>query len=174
MSIPQVANLRSSRWTVEGDEVLARLFKQGRSASEAARILGVTRNAVIGRWHRMGLNKGGRSNGTGPGRPKRSKDVAGGSRERAPQALRIKPPPVMFFKRQQPAPLPRTEVPKPIPLDGFFFILDLKGPVISQCRFPIGQSEGQYHFCAHDVLEGRPFCAYHSSICYQPLRGETR
>lgn len=53
----------SQAWRVPGRvETLSRLWKEGKSASEIARTLncGLTRNAIIGKIHRMGLSNGGR------------------------------------------------------------------------------------------------------------------
>jgi len=48
--------LGQSGWTPERLEVLIRLWEEGRSASEIADVLGgVSRNAVIGKAHRLGL-----------------------------------------------------------------------------------------------------------------------
>ncbi len=50
-------------WTDERVELLKRLWGEGLSASQiAAEIGGVTRNAVIGKVHRLGLSGRGKSN----------------------------------------------------------------------------------------------------------------
>jgi GcrA cell cycle regulator len=55
-------------WTDERVELLARLWSEGFSASQiAAQLGGVTRNAVIGKVHRLGLS--GRAKPNGPAAP---------------------------------------------------------------------------------------------------------
>ena len=45
-------------WTTEREDLLRKLWLQGLSASQIAYVMaGVTRNAVIGKAHRMGLPK---------------------------------------------------------------------------------------------------------------------
>jgi len=55
-------------WTDERVETLKRMWAEGQSASQIARELGgVTRNAVIGKVHRLGLSN--RVNGSSDGKP---------------------------------------------------------------------------------------------------------
>lgn len=56
-----------SSWTNDRVQTLTRLWRDGLSASQIARALagGVSRNAVIGKVHRLGLN--GRANPSPPG-----------------------------------------------------------------------------------------------------------
>ena len=78
-------------WTDERVETLKKMWAEGQSASQIAKELGgVTRNAVIGKVHRLGL-----SNRVGGGKEE--------AEEEAPVAT-AKPEPV-----QRPAPEPRPE-----------------------------------------------------------------
>jgi GcrA cell cycle regulator len=47
----------SDSWTQERIDQLIELWRQGHSAAEIGRRIGVTKNAVVGKVHRMGLPK---------------------------------------------------------------------------------------------------------------------
>ena len=86
-------------WTDERVETLKRMWNEGQSASQIAKELGgVTRNAVIGKVHRLGL-----SNRVG------GKDEDDDGASAAPAAT-TKPEPA---PRPEPAPAPRAEAPRP-------------------------------------------------------------
>lgn len=57
-------------WTTENDEKLKELWPQSMSTARMGEILGTTKNAVIGRAHRLGLA---RKKTASPGRPKVNK-----------------------------------------------------------------------------------------------------
>ena len=86
-------------WTDERVETLKRMWNEGQSASQIAKELGgVTRNAVIGKVHRLGL-----SNRVGG---KEDEDEAAPAL--APSAAAAKPEPA-----PRPDPAPRAETPRP-------------------------------------------------------------
>ena len=63
-------------WTDERVELLKKLWSDGLSASQiAAELGGVTRNAVIGKVHRLGLS--GRAKSANAGAPRQRKTRAG-------------------------------------------------------------------------------------------------
>ncbi|SHI58322.1 GcrA family cell cycle regulator [Wenxinia saemankumensis] len=84
-------------WTDERVETLKRMWNEGQSASQIAKELGnVTRNAVIGKVHRLGL-----SNRNGP-------EAAPAAPEPAPRAAAAAPPP------PSPAPEPAAPAEEPV------------------------------------------------------------
>jgi GcrA cell cycle regulator len=89
-------------WTDERVETLKRMWGEGQSASQIAKELGgVTRNAVIGKVHRLGLsNRAGGKDDEDEGTP---------TQVAAPTAVRPEPPP-----RPEPE-APRAEAPRPAP-----------------------------------------------------------
>jgi GcrA cell cycle regulator len=89
-------------WTDERVETLKRMWGEGQSASQIAKELGgVTRNAVIGKVHRLGLsNRAGGKDDEDEGTP---------TQVAAPAAVRPEPPP-----RPEPE-TPRAEAPRPAP-----------------------------------------------------------
>jgi GcrA cell cycle regulator len=78
-------------WTDERVELLKKLWAEGLSASQIANQLGgVSRNAVIGKVHRLKLSGRGRTSSAAP-RPKKSATPGGGSR--GPVSWDPAPPP---------------------------------------------------------------------------------
>ncbi len=148
-------------WTDERVEMLKRLWAEGLSASQvAAELGGVTRNAVIGKVHRLSLS----------GRAK----PAGGPRlhrPRAPRAPRAPRPSMIgntalkLFRAPQPRQMPVIEdVVVPIPLKATILTLSE-----TTCRWPIGDpTEEDFCFCGHTPRETGPYCEYHSRVSYQP------
>ncbi|SEN22873.1 GcrA cell cycle regulator [Loktanella fryxellensis] len=114
-------------WTDERVETLKRMWGEGQSASQIAKELGgVTRNAVIGKVHRLGL-----SNRVGPGGADPVEPVA----EVEPEVVDDKP--VMRTESATPA-----RVPKPDPGIVVAEELDENGIPISAARraiIPAGQ-----------------------------------
>jgi GcrA cell cycle regulator len=83
-------------WTDERVETLKRMWAEGQSASQIAKELGgVTRNAVIGKVHRLGL----------------SNRVAGGKDDEE----EVPPSPPARSRRPPPAGTPRPNPPNPAP-----------------------------------------------------------
>ena len=102
-------------WTDERVELLKKMWGEGQSASQIAKELGgVTRNAVIGKVHRLGL-----SNRTTTGAAKPDAKAAAPSAPKKPSKPKAAPPKAAA-KVAEPAPgaEPETEVEveaKPIP-----------------------------------------------------------
>ena len=107
-------------WTDERVETLKRMWADGQSASQIAKELGgVTRNAVIGKVHRLGL-----SNRGGPDVEEEAAPVVADpapAPKPAPEPVAAKPvpPPEPPRPAPQPAPAPQTAMPAaslPVPL----------------------------------------------------------
>lgn len=98
-------------WNDERVELLKKMWGEGRSASQIAKELGaVTRNAVIGKVHRLGL-----SNRVGTPGQAEANDMADALQE--PGSAPRTEPPVRATPAPQPAarPEPRTAAPAPAP-----------------------------------------------------------
>jgi GcrA cell cycle regulator len=134
-------------WTDERVEQLKTLWTEGLSASQIARVLGgVTRNAVIGKVHRLGL--AGRASPTRSDRPRRTSSHR--SVSRAPQVE------------------PEIVEEDPIVLDdgSFATVLTINDRM---CRWPIGDpSQNEFHFCGRNPKSGSPYCEAHARKAYQP------
>jgi GcrA cell cycle regulator len=160
-------------WTPDRVETLKKLWADGLSASQiAARLgMGVTRNAVIGKVHR--LNLAGRATQPRTAAPRAPREGRP-NRPHAPSmptagANALKP---MLRAEPMSRPLPLPE-PKPMRLvdlskDGRITILHLSDKT---CRWPIGDpGTEEFCFCGHGPRESSPYCEYHARIAYQPAQ----
>ncbi|MCW2393826.1 MULTISPECIES: GcrA family cell cycle regulator [unclassified Sphingobium] len=92
-------------WTDERIDQLRQMWERGMTASQIAEELGgVSRNAVIGKAHRLGLQS----------RPSPVK-AADSSRAAAPQSRKAAPPPAPAAPKVEAAPAPEPRVAKPQP-----------------------------------------------------------
>src|SRR3989338_8121113 len=101
-------------WTDERAETLKKMWAEGQSASQIAKELGgVTRNAVIGKVHRLGL-----SNRVGAGNGRDDGDEAEAPAAAAPAAAPPPPPRARPHPRRTaraPPPLPQRRPPRSCP-----------------------------------------------------------
>jgi len=158
-------------WTDERVELLKKLWAEGLSASQIATQLGgVSRNAVIGKVHRLKLSGRGRTSSSAP-RPKKTAS-SNGSRP-APRTSRQVTTTVgatalqARFDAEPDAHAevrPQQNVVIPIPLK-----LKLVELGERTCKWPIGDPMHEdFAFCGVDVGECGPYCSYHSKLAYQP------
>ncbi len=99
-------------WTDERVEILKKMWGEGQSASQIAKELGdVTRNAVIGKVHRLGLSN--RNGGGGSAPAEKPKADAAPARTEAAKPKPPKAEPVKAEAKPKPAkPAPAPEEPK--------------------------------------------------------------
>ena len=151
-------------WTEDRVGALKKLWLEGQSASQIAKQLGggVTRNAVIGKVHRLGLS--GRAT---PSQPARTTTTAF-----RPAKTRTTPPVQPSAPRRIEAVAPRPNVPvAPTPiaavaeLPGTATVLTLGAHM---CKWPIGDpSSRDFSFCGRRASEG-VYCVEHARVAYQP------
>ncbi len=152
-------------WTDERVELLKKLWAEGLSASQiAGQLGGVTRNAVIGKVHRLSLSGRAKAASNNP-RPRKVRT----STTRRPTrhyvsgntALKTHPSPA---PRRLPAPVPIEDIPVPIPLN--VPLLELTDEM---CKWPVGDPNTEsFGFCGHKHWNDLPYCEYHSRVAYQP------
>lgn len=148
-------------WTDERIELLEKLWNDGLSASRIADKLGdVTRNAVIGKVHRLGLSG-------------RAKCYIRNPLRRAPtiNARRLRE--LQVNPRRTPPAAPKAPARKPRPIATsieateaalMLTVLEL-GP--RQCRYPIGDpQESGFGFCGR-YAHG-PYCDPHHGRTHRP------
>jgi GcrA cell cycle regulator len=138
-------------WTDERITLLRALWTEGLSASQIAeRLGGVTRNAVIGKAHRLGLS----------GRPSPVKT----ERAAAPAA-------------SSPSPRPITVVPTP-PAVATQATVEADPPIRASlltitdrmCKWPHGHpGERDFYFCGRRTNPGQSYCAEHTVRAYQTV-----
>jgi GcrA cell cycle regulator len=168
-------------WTDERIDELRKLWADGLTASQIASSLGgISRNAVIGKIHRLGLS--GRIKATSQQVRAKKRRVAA---ER-PAYATPSPAPRRSFAvaagntalkavvvEEDAAPLARPEaVPAPAPRPAAV-IVPLREPVglmelkPSHCRWPIGHpGDPDFRFCGLKSPTGQPYCAGHAAKAY--------
>lgn len=158
-------------WTDERIALLKKMWKEGKSAAEIAKTLGkgVTRNAVIGKAHRMGLS-GRPSPIKKPAAPaKKEKEAAPKSKEPAKKEPRPSAP-AAGSQRVSAAIAKEVEEMKRIekevlPLNGGISLLELTERM---CKWPIGDPrEPDFIFCGRGIRPGTPYCPDHAAMAYQ-------
>lgn len=172
-------------WTDDRVELLKRLWAEGLSASQIALRLaeGVTRNAVIGKVHRLclaGRVTSGQSAAAQEARARKTSPVPAPVSAKSPvspllarsgtvgnTALKLdlvpRNAPVL-----EPTPLRLVDVAK----GGRITILHLTEKT---CKWPIGDPGNEaFCFCGHTPREGTPYCEYHARIAYQPAHDRNR
>ena len=149
-------------WTDERVETLKKLWLDGLSASQIAKQLGgVTRNAVIGKVHRLGLS--GRAT---PSQPQRPTFKA----PRAPRpAIAAAPAPRRTIETALPSHLPAPALIADEP--GTATVLTLGAHM---CKWPIGDpSSDSFTFCGRRSEREGPYCTEHARVAYQPQQKKT-
>ena len=159
-------------WTEERVEQLRRLWLDGLSASRIASELagGVTRNAVIGKVHRLGLSGRVKAPAAAVGvRPKPAKAVE--AEPQRPAMLPVRGN-VALAVQHQPAAMPlrrSTSEDRVVSMVENVTIMELRE---SMCRWPVGDpSSSEFRYCGGKAPIGEgPYCKLHSRMAYQPMQ----
>jgi GcrA cell cycle regulator len=187
-------------WTDERVETLKRMWNEGQSASQIAKELGgVTRNAVIGKVHRLGL-----SNRVGSGHDEEMAAPAPAPAAKPEPAPRPDPAPRAEASRPAaPAAAPAAPASNVTPLPVRKAIIPAGQPLPPQpslneispealasvrevekrakkltlmeltertCKWPIGDpATDDFWFCGLPSLPGKPYCEAHVGVAFQPM-----
>jgi GcrA cell cycle regulator len=157
-------------WTDERIALLKKMWKEGKSAAEIAKTLGkgVTRNAVIGKAHRMGLS--GRPSPIKKPTPTKKESAAAPAPRKEHGAKDVKKAAAAPAGKASPALAKEAEELKKIekevvPLGGGVSLLELTERM---CKWPIGDPrEADFSFCGRGIRVGTPYCPEHASMAYQ-------
>ena len=138
-------------WTAEREDKLRQLWKKGHSGSEIANILGnTTRNAVIGKAHRLNLEARSKT--------RKSSPKVNTEKDKAPE-----------IKNQK---LGRKARFKALLLDKNFEEENptkLEHLTDTLCRWPLGEKmEPATFFCGRKSVEKFPYCKLHLLYAFQP------
>ncbi len=156
------------KWTPERIAVLSRLWREGLSATEIAeKISGISRSAVLGKLHRLGLDESDRRTGSANSasknrrKPRRrlpdkvrqslygSLATRGGTKSGSSGGFRA-------FVQASVEPLPE---PKAGDVARVASVLDLEE---HHCRFPVSSG-----LCGDTKVSGLPYCEAHAKRCYR-------
>lgn len=153
-------------WTTTAIDLLRALWAEGLSTAEIGRRMGVTKNAIVGKAHRLEL----------PARPSPIRRVTdAGHVARRDQVRRVSGPTlpvadaVAEAVRTEPLdeatsaarPVPQLRaVPPPRP-----------AARVSTCCWPIGEpGTPSFRFCDDGALPNKPYCQEHASLAYVKVR----
>lgn len=168
-------------WTAERIDELTRLWKDGHSASTIGKMLGISKNAVVGKAHRLQL----------PSRPSPIRRGSSTSQPRRRQAsLQVPPTKITPIKeagsdeasaqqarevrsKVEQAPTepqigrPAPEKPK-VSRSQVTLARRKSAPLGAQnCQWPIGDpSDSDFHFCGEPAAAGKPYCDSHCEKAY--------
>ncbi len=146
-------------WTDERVSILKKLWGEGHTAAEIAKQLGgVTRNAVIGKAHRLKL-----SNRVSPIQQNKKPANSNKTIERKKMVVKAKAANTPSVQKK-PSVDPIVES-KPINKDDLYSLMDLQPRM---CRWPSGDPKEEcFGFCGDKTLPGLPYCAEHAKVAYQ-------
>jgi len=157
-------------WTEERVSRLTKLWADGLSASQVAADLGgVTRNAVIGKIHRLGLSGRAKPAASAASRIKRqtrgntgyaaTRTTRAAPRTRGATALKMDVDAEIRF-----TPKPVEDVV--IPISRKLTLMQLSEKT---CKWPTGDPQRpNFSFCGHNSKEATPYCEFHAKLAFQP------
>ena len=184
-------------WTDERVELLKKMWSEGQSASQIAKELGgVTRNAVIGKVHRLGLSN--RSGGAAPaaaaapapaGKPEaKAKPAARPAKPAEPEltsdsdtreTASAAPSPARKAIIPAGQPLPPQPSANEISPEALAKVSEIekKAKKLSllelterTCKWPVGDpATEKFWFCGLPVQQGKPYCEAHVGVAFQPM-----
>ena len=174
-------------WTDERVELLKKMWTEGQSASQIAKELGgVTRNAVIGKVHRLGLsNRAGASASPAPERKPAKAESPAKAEPKKPAKAETKEKVIEVTVSPRKAivpagqPLPPQPSANEIPAETLANVREVEKTAkkISlmelterTCKWPIGDpATDDFWFCGLAVQQGKPYCEAHVSVAFQPM-----
>ena len=187
-------------WTDERVETLKKMWGEGQSASQIAKELGgVTRNAVIGKVHRLGLsNRAGSGPAPAPAKPA-AKEKAAPAAKTEPKTAKPKTETKMPPAKQEPEldengipisaarraiipagqPLPPQPSANEISPEALAKVnevektakkISLMELTEKTCKWPVGDpATPDFWFCGLPVQQGKPYCEAHVGVAFQPM-----
>jgi GcrA cell cycle regulator len=160
-------------WTAKAIDLLRALWAEGHSTAEIGRRMGVTKNAIVGKAHRLDL----------PARPSPIRKEAGAAApapRRKPSARDAAVPAHRAAVQAPPSPSSSPPVPAPAPTPTAALaataapaaaVRHFPRASLRSCCWPIGEpGTREFRFCGAEADPGRPYCADHSAIAYVRAR----
>lgn len=150
-------------WTDDRVEHLKKLWEAGLSASQIASELGnMTRNAVIGKVHRLGLTGRAKSPSSGVPRQRKVRPAQHMMRINRPVSRGNTALAQAFAVEAEPEPVLYDNV---VPMSQRVNLMELRE---TTCHWPVGDPGNEdFFFCGGKALEKLPYCAHHSRVAYQ-------
>lgn len=165
-------------WTEERVETLRKLWADGLSASQIAAQLGsVSRNAVIGKVHRLKLSSRGRSNAGATRTKKAAQPTASVKTTKSVAPMRTMTTTVgatalKIVYDVEPVARQRPLENVVVPISRALQLVELTERT---CKWPNGDPLTEsFSFCGNDSAETGPYCQYHARIAFQPASERRR
>lgn len=181
-------------WTDERVELLKKMWGEGQSASQIAKELGgVTRNAVIGKVHRLGLSNRATSASPAKSEPKEKPAPAPKAEAKpkpAPKTEPARPAPAPAAETKPATPARRQIIPAGQPLPPQPSANEISPEALAKvneiekkakkltlmeltektCKWPVGDPATEdFWFCGLPVEAGKPYCEAHVGVAFQPM-----
>ena len=150
-------------WTEEMVARLRAFWNEGHSTAEIGRRMGLSKNAVVGKAHRLNL----------PPRPSPIRAKGSGSRPRNCGPTRTRGPSLPTLRPvadgTAPPRLP-AKAPTPAPAKSAIPVF-VRRTSRDPCCWPIGEpGTRSYRTCDAPAKPGKPYCAEHAEAAYVPVR----
>ena len=152
---PASSGTSTGTWNPERIEQLKSCVERGMTCSQIAAAIGVSRNAVIGKIHRLGL-----SSGRPAGAPARANCPPRARHPRGPTQRRL--------LRLAYAQASLDEIMSDVVVMSLHpcSLMDIDS---HQCRWPIGDPAAtNFLFCGNDAIAGLTYCVGHARMAYRP------
>src|SRR5580704_7023704 len=176
-SKPRIRTLGAARimsWTEQKIQMLKEMWGHGYSASEIAKRLGgLTRNAVIGKAHRLKLS-------SRPSPIKRDEEGRAGMPPDVITPIVRTSKKRAMMRQLPPVALPSTIKPVKENLSALDSLKRTEGIAVTKagerhCRWPIGDPRSpDFRFCGCSAYEGLPYCIDHARMAYQNVGKKQR
>lgn len=133
-------------WTPEKIKSLKKLWQKGKSTVEIGKALGISKNAVVGKVHRLELAA-------------RPSPIKSGTAKTAAKTASKSTAKTSTKNASKTVSKPKSNKTT---------LMDLK---LTSCRWPIGDpKDADFHFCGKPAQTGKPYCPEHCKIAYISLR----
>ena len=158
-------------WNEEAIARIRLLWSEGHSTAEIGRRMGISKNAVVGKAHRLNL----------PARPSPIRRGTGEKRAATRATIRRVTGPTLPALQS----VSRVAAPPPQPAPVVVSLPVHKAPVmlrtitsghrpsgrVSSCCWPLGDpGTPQFRFCGDPTMPAKPYCHDHAALAYVKVR----
>ncbi len=174
-------------WTAEAIDRLRAFWAEGHSTAEIGRRMGITKNAVVGKAHRLNLSARPspiRREAEAAGRPapgfhRHAAPAIAAPWPISPQPARPEPRHATAAAPLMPAqpvalPAPRAAAPGPASAVASLPLMVMRPfPRLTNrsCCWPMGDpGTTDFRFCSGEATTGKPYCADHVAVAYVKAR----
>ncbi|MBU8544146.1 MULTISPECIES: GcrA family cell cycle regulator [Roseomonadaceae] len=154
-------------WTAEAIERLRALWAEGHSTAEIGRRMGVSKNAVVGKAHRLNL-----SARPSPIRREAPAERPAATAPRLPRPASVAPRSTLSPSPSN-APVSLASVAPPAVVAAPSSVVRAFPRLGStrSCCWPIGEpGTADFRFCTAEALSGKPYCSQHAAVAYVKAR----